>query len=334
MTTVSRDYKPRRIPPPSGPRRIPLVRIALLLGLVYFGVSMRSVWQGSVVSFVSNVQKSLPQFSSKTDTSGMESLNRKERLAMAGGKIFLLKNGCIQESWRLQSSKRLESALPLYNDPRINSLVRTLVGVGRPRFVPGVLDLVFRDTTTGRLPLFARWRDSVGTASIVRMAIDSLGTNYKYFDSQTQCVWLEPCAVDPLQGGAVPIGIDFDFAGRKHLLTHDLFLGIGEAPVVAVLRGVVRKIDLDPAKTLSIEIVHESNQFSRMEGLASVEEGIHVGSRVERGEPLGRLSARDTSQVVFQFLRNGSFVRWDDFQRESRPVPAEAIATFQASLFQ
>jgi len=245
-----------------------------------------------------------------------------------------LNNGCIQESWRLQSEARLETALPLYNDPRMNSLIRTLLGPTRTQFVAGVLDLVFRDSSSGRMPLFARWRDSLGVSTIVRMALDSGGTNYRYFDSQTQCVWLEDCPVDPLQGGAVPIGADFDFAGRKHLLTHDLFLGIGEAPVVSVLSGRVRKITLDSGKSLSIEVAHGNNQLSRMSGLASLAEGIHVGSVVEQGQALGRLSARDTAQVIFQFVRNGNFVRWDDFQRESRPVPPEAITTFQASLFQ
>lgn len=329
MSFVSRDFKPRRSPAPTGPRKVPLLRILLLVGTVVL------LWN-SREELSKRISNPLPWIQSFWTPSPAEPtpvvLSRSDRLALAGGKRFRLKQGSIQESWRIQTLVRMQGVLEFYEDERIQTLVRTLSAVHRTPFRSGVLDLVFRDTTKGQLPLFARFADSSGSRAIFRMPLHPEGREYRYIDVSTQCIWLEPCPVDPLAGGVVPIEADFDFGGREYLLTHDLFRGIGETPVVAVLPGVIRDMRSDSARGSWIEIQHSNNQSSRSLGLAAVAEGLQVGDRVEQGQAIGRLSARDTVELMFQFRRNGQFVRWESFLRESRPLDPRVIATFQKNL--
>ncbi|HSQ40742.1 MAG TPA: hypothetical protein VLM37_00520, partial [Fibrobacteraceae bacterium] len=226
----------------------------------------------------------------------------------------------------------LDSVADSYENEKIASLIRTLAE-NRPLSSPeGLLDLVFTDTTAGNLPRLARWRDSLGSVSIAWMPMEGGALKGRFLDLNTRCVWLEPCPEEPLPGGAVPIGASFDFAGREYLMTQDLFRGIGEAPVVAVLQGKVVQVAQDSSGCISVLLEHEGNQESETRGLAVLSEEIRPGALVEQGGLLGRLSARDTTELVFQFRRNGKFVRWADFWLESHPVSDSAIAKFQKAL--
>lgn len=332
MSFVSRDYKPRRSPPSSGPRKIPVLRILLFAGILAFGLFHRHQVEKTVRELVPVVITWWNEMTTKEKPVVAPILGRNESLAIAGGKVFHLPKGSVQESWRIHDARSLATVLDFYSDSRIQSLIRTMVKADQPKLRAGVLDLIFRDTSEGQLPLFARYSDSIKVQSILRMPLNPVGEDYHYFNLATHCIWLESCPDDPLAGGVVPIPLDFDFGGREYLLTHDLFRGIGETPVVAVLSGKVRDVRTDSSKGTLVEIQHANNQVSRSLGLASLAEGVHVGSRVEQGQAIGRLSARDTVELVFQMLRNGQFVRWENFLRESRPVEPAVISTFQKEL--
>jgi len=328
--TAEFSYRPPRTLPPTGPRKLPLLRIVLLAILLFWGYTHRNTISSGIPQKVSALMDVWKHWNAADSSELPEGATRKERMALAGGKLFVLYNGSLQESWRIQDSVRLTTVLNEYRDPLLNSLIRTLVGYA---VKPGVLDLVFHDTLQGRLPRMARWRDSSGIRSVLRLPADSLWSHWLYFDAQTHCVWQSSCPVDPLAGGAVAIDANFDFAGKEHLMTHDMFRGIGEAPVVAVLPGRVLQIQSDSVHGASVELVHAGNEESVVSGLAALAEGLKVGTWVAQGEPLGRLSARDTAEVLFQMKRNGRFVRWEEYCRESRPLSEDLFATFAKGLF-
>jgi len=326
------DYKPRRSPPPpTGPRKIPLFRIALLIAIVVYSHSHWSHLKSSMQVVFPTVQRTWEEWVQRSDSGVPSGLTRKEQLSFAGGKSFRLRQGYLQESWRIQNAERLRTVLSLYNDSLCVTLIRTLVEIrGGGVFASGVLDIVFRDSAES-LPLLARFRDSLGVVSILKYPYES---GYVYINADTHCEWLEECPMEPLQGAAVSIDADFDFTGREHLLTHDLFRGIGESPVVAVLPGVVTRAEMDSKLGGLVEIVHPNNEMTRSMGLAAIADGIKPGTKVEQGQPVGKLSARDTAELVFQLLRNGRFIRWEEFRKESHPANDSLFATFQQSLFE
>ncbi len=323
MSTLSRDFKPRRTPPPVGPRKIPVLRLLVLAAVLFIAIKHRSDMSWQVANLFSRSSSLLGNIFHRTEPASAEGLTRKERMSLAGGKVWRLPNGLLQESWRLQDSARLSSALELYSNPMVGSVIRALVDApGRSRG-GGVLELLFAGKTSDSIPRFARFRDSLETRTIVWMP------SGVYLQAETRCVWLEECPSEPLEGGAVPIGLDFDFEGREHLLTHDLFRGIGESPVYAVLAGVVERAVVDSVRgRAQVRILHENNQSSHIQELGGLAEGIRKGARVGQGDVIGRMPALDTAELVFQFQRNGKFVRWDEIKRESRPVADSVFATF------
>jgi len=102
---------------------------------------------------------------------------------------------------------------------------------------------------------------------------------------------------------------------------------------VAVLPGRIQLIHADSVHGVSVSVVHSGNEESVVTGMATLAEGLKIGSLVQQGEPLGKLSARDTAEVLFQFRRNGRFVRWDEYCREARPLSDSLFATFAKGLF-
>lgn len=333
MAFVSRDFKPRRTPPPpAGPRKIPVVRFLILIAIGYFAFVHQDQLKTNIVNIVPVLQQKWNDFKTSDADTAKTVIGRKEARALAGGKSFRLPKGSIQESWRIQNQARLETVLDFYQDPRIQSIVRSICKKDMGAFQPGVLDLVFKDTTEGQLPLFVQYTDSTSSRMILRMPLNPVGEDYRYFDLSSQCVWLEDCPIEPLAGGAVPIPLDFDFGGREHLLVNDLFRGIGETPVVAVLPGIISEIKTDSLRGTLVEIQHDNNIITRSLGLAGLAQGISVGSMVAQGQSIGRLSARDTVELVFQVLRNGQFTRWESFVKDSRPVEGSVISTFLKSL--
>jgi murein DD-endopeptidase MepM/ murein hydrolase activator NlpD len=152
-----------------------------------------------------------------------------------------------------------------------------------------------------------------------------------WLDAASGCAFPGTCPHDPLEGGAVPIPADFDFEGREYLLVRDLFRGIGESPVFPVLPGRVISISKE-ASGFTVELDHGNNLYSRASGLASIFNGVEEGSRMDSKTPVGRLSAQDTASFHLEILRNGKFVRWQDYWNETHPVDAGHFATFRNAL--
>lgn len=145
------------------------------------------------------------------------------------------------------------------------------------------------------------------------------------------CRFPGTCPRNPLQGGALPIAADFDFAGRENLLLKDLFMGIGEAPVYPVLPGRVVSVSRDSAG-FDVLLYHGGNLFTRSSGLSMLSPGIGRGASVLENEPLGRLAPSDSAVFFLEVLRNGRFVRWDDFFRSSHVATAFDVERFRAEL--
>ena len=172
------------------------------------------------------------------------------------------------------------------------------------------------------------WKSSVHQ---VRIAKHKTQKCQYWIDLSNGCVWKEPCPTHPLEGGAIPIGADFDFQGREYLFTQDLFVGIGESPVFALLGGEVQGVDT-LAGDFSVRINHGGGVQTRSSGIKTLAEGVNVGKNVEKSQLLGRLSAQDTTEFTLQITRNGRFVRWADFHQESYPLSDKAFAKFLKSL--
>lgn len=139
------------------------------------------------------------------------------------------------------------------------------------------------------------------------------------------------CPRNPLQGGALPIAADFDFSGRENLLLKDLFMGIGEAPVYPVLPARVVSVARD-SSGFEVLLYHGGNLFTRASGLSQLSPGVEKGTEIRENEPLGRLAPSDSAVFFLEVLRNGRFVRWDDFFRTSYVASAKDVDRFRAEL--
>lgn len=250
-------------------------------------------------------------------------LHRAEEMVKDHGKAFHLPAGQLQESWIIKNPQASRKLAQYYRQPEVQELISLVLDSAH---FPGKLDVIFPLGNFQIAPLLLQWQDSLRTALIVHLKVDPQSTTLKYFDARTRCVWGEPCPVEPLAGGALPIDKTFDFAGREDLIDQDLFQGIGEAPVHAVLGGWVQKIDtIKASQLLAVEVLHPGNLISRYSGLAKLDSMLCVGMPVDQGFALGRLSARDTTSLHFRFRRDGIFVRWNDLLQSSRPLTDSAF---------
>ncbi|MFA6834999.1 MAG: hypothetical protein WCR04_01180 [Fibrobacteraceae bacterium] len=136
------------------------------------------------------------------------------------------------------------------------------------------------------------------------------------------------CPRNPLEGGALPIADDFDFAGREGLLMKDLFMGIGEAPVYPVLPARVMDVSKD-SSGFSLLLDHGGNLFSRVSGLFSLFPGIEKNVRIAPYNPIGRLASKDSSVFFLEILRNGRFMRWDDFYLSCHVATEDDLVFFR-----
>ncbi len=318
MQDYAREFGTRRVPIRTEPRRIPLVR---LIGIVFF------IWQAFLHrNWILDKWESL----SIKEATPIEVLPRSSQLDHFGGKSFVLVGGQLQESWWMQDEKALQSILQLYETPQLQEVLSLFLNQVD---LPGRLDLIFPNSQENQLPILMQWHGKLVSQLVIRLQLDPQSSLMRYFDASTQCVWGEPCFQAPLAGAALPIGKEFDFGGREFLLDHDLFLGIGEAPVQSVMEGRIHSIDTgDGLATIVMD--HPGNFISRYSGIASLEKNVQVGAQIHRGDALGRLSARDTAELKFQLLRDGIFVRWQEWEKEVKPFSDSVFATMLQGLLQ
>ena len=74
---------------------------------------------------------------------------------------------------------------------------------------------------------------------------------------------------------------------------------------------------------------HGGNLFSRVSGISLISPGIQAGAKIQADDVLGRLSPSDSSAFFLEVLRNGRFVRWDDFYRETHVAEANYVTRFR-----
>lgn len=318
MQDYAREFGTRRVPIRTEPRRIPLVRLVLFALLIW---QIASHWDWVIAKW------SELQFK---EASSIEVMPRSSQMDTFGGKSFVLAGGQLQESWWMQDEKTLQSILKLYDKPTIQEVIRLFLdGVD----LPGRCDILFLNAHENQLPILLQWHGRESSRLVVRLRLDPQSSEMRYFDANTQCVWGEPCFQAPLAGGALPIGNEFDFGGREYLLDHDLFMGIGEAPVQMIYEGRIRAID-SSGGLARIEVVHPGNYISRYSGIATIERNIHVGAQLQKGDALGRLSARDTAELRFQLIRDGIFIRWQEWEKEAKPFSDSIFAAMLQGFIQ
>ena len=323
--TVSRTRYLQALPPRRPPRKLPVLRIFLLLLALWFLYhefnhgKLAAFWEKSAAPADTLAAEILP-------APPRDSVAWRAWCADHSGQSFVLSPRLVQCSWSFASRQALGEALSQEPAPIAN---RVLYAASRQLFsYPMQLHWVSY-TQAPQAPRVLDLRSDRGELRLLAMPGDSL-TGTLWLDAYTGCAYPGPCPHDPLEGGAVPIPDDFDFAGREYLLTRDLFRGIGESPVFPVLSGRVTSISKD-SSGFSVELYHGDNLYSRSSGLSGLYAYTQPGARLAPDMPVGRLSAQDTASFYLEILRNGKFLRWQDFWQETHPVALEQIATFRNS---
>jgi len=159
-----------------------------------------------------------------------------------------------------------------------------------------------------------------------------------WIDAKTGCGFPGECPTLPLTWSNIPISEDFDFEGQDQLLSTDIFLGVGEAPIHPILPGTVLESGRDSLGNF-VEIDHGGNVISRMYGMASPSKSapeqrvdFMPGEYVDLNTTVGRLPPKDSAAFFLTIRRNGLFVRWNDFYKSSRPVDSLEIANFKKNV--
>lgn len=244
----------------------------------------------------------------------------REACAAFGGNAFALERGAlVQCSWTLKNVTDVdtlpESALFRYAASGIS----------------------------GRFPLCVHWiADSLefGKPKVLGVQTDtSVSWIFHLMLADSSFAWVRSdgcrfpgmCPRNPLQGASLPIPADFDFAGRENLLLKDLFMGIGEAPVYPILPAEVVSVFKD-SSGYGLFLDHGGNVFSRVSELFLVSPEIRKGVKVSVNEALGRLAPNDSAVFFLEVLRNGRFVRWDDFYKDSHVATSLDVERFRREL--
>lgn len=141
------------------------------------------------------------------------------------------------------------------------------------------------------------------------------------------CRFPGACPHMPLEWSALTITEGFDFEGQESLIAMDVFRGVGEAPIHAVLPGRVLDLGKD-SMGYFVEIDHGNNVSSRTSGMGLLTDSLKVGDSVKVDVPVGRLAPMDSSEFYLSIRENGRFVRWKEFYGEAYPFTAEEVASF------
>lgn len=301
---VKRRYKSRRTKFPLG--RLLLLALAVFL-FVYLG------------GFSSLLEK-LPMLGK--DKNAPVEKDWRDFCQGAKGTPFALKGELVQCSWVVKDSMAL---LP-------NSFLRYVASERKSPVAKLHWIALAQDFET---PLLVQ-REDVETKTYLN--IQKSDSSFVWIDMDTGCRFPGLCPQTPLNFSSLPITEDFDFDGQESLLAADVLRGIGEAPVHPVLPGRILNEGRDSLGYF-IEIDHGNNITSRMWGMlafvdanfsfADTSAVMQARDSVDLNSIVGRLAPVDSATFFLRIRRNGSFVRWDEFYRETHPLDSAKIAKFK-----
>lgn len=285
--------------------KFPLIRLLLVLAAA-FGV----YWSGLIQKIVDALP--LP---------GNEELvvvdNWEHRCSSHGGTPFSLEKGLAQCSWILNDSTFVER-LP-------NSFLRYVASLRKSENSKLHWIAPVENFANAR---FVLHEDESSYVYLHMLAKDS---NYVWISKNSSCRFPGICPQQPMGSSALPISDGFDFEGQESLLAMDVFRGIGEAPIQAILSGIILSTGKDSTGYF-VEIDHGFNITSKTSGMGFLMDGLAVGDSVKVGSAIGRLSPQDSSAFYLAVRQNGLFIRWDDFYAAAHPVLQNAVAEYLESL--
>jgi len=288
-----KKYKSKR-------RNIPVFRVVILFTII--GVALK----------LGAFQKVLDMLPLPDNGEPVVELTWEQVCQSEGGTPFKLKDDLVQCSWMVG-----DSTLPLPN-----AFLRYVASL---RKAP--VEKVHWVATASDFsqPLLVMREDSL---SYMYLHVQKNDSSWVWVDAQTECRFPGLCPVRPLDWSSISISDDFDFEGQDNLLSTDIFLGLGEAPVHPVLPGIVVDAGKDSLGHY-VEIDHGNNVVSRMSGMAS---SANVGDTVNSESMVGRLPPKDSAAFFLTVRRNGLFVRWNDFYKASHPLSKNEIAKFKKEI--
>lgn len=293
-------------------RRIPVIRILLLLAAIYAVYASGAVGKAYHLieekrNSVGAVEPFLPG-------------NWAEACEHSGGKAFALgRKRLVQCSWTISGAASLAN-LPEHGTLRY--------AVSAPGTLYPIQAHWLADSTDFENPLVIGFGMGSSVRWIFHVMLPDSNFAWTLADG---CRFPGACPRNPLQGGALQIQDDFDFGGRENLLVKDFFSGIGEAPVFPIFSGRILSVERD-SLGFRILIDHGGNLFSRISELSQIAPGIEAGKFLSADEELGRLPPSDSAGFFLEVLRNGRFVRWDRFFHEAHVASARDIDGFRSQI--
>ncbi|PJJ42015.1 hypothetical protein [Hallerella succinigenes] len=298
------DWKPKK--------RIPVVRTLIVLALIYAVYASGAAQKA--YRFIEDQRKITVEEPAYAD------LPWREGCAKTQGTSFDSKKGSLgQCGWIVKSEKEV-SELP---DIPFLHYAASVPGMQYPLQVHWIAD-----SSDFWNPKVLILRSKKTTTSFYHLMLADSSFAWVRADG---CRYPGACPRNPLQGGALPIEADFDFGGREELLLKDLFMGIGEAPVYPILPGYVISVSKD-SLGYKLYLDHGGNLFSRVSGLSQIAADIEAGKRLEQDDALGRLAPNDSAVLFLEVLRNGRFVRWDDFYKKTHVADAADVKLFLSEI--
>lgn len=279
-------------------RNIPVFRLVFVIALVVCAIKF---------SWFSKLVECLPLPGEEEPVLSWDVVCKNE-----GGKPFLLKDSLVQCSWFIGDSV---PEMP-------NTFLRYLVSQKGTQAMK--LHWVSYANDYSRA-LFVQKEDSLIYTYFNMLLEDS---SRAWVESRSGCRFPGLCPALPLEWSSISISDDFDFEGQDRLIAADIFLGLGEAPVHPVLPGVVFNVGKDSLGDF-VEIDHGNNTFSKMSGMSLFSS---VGDTVDFNSIVGRLPPKDSAAFFLTIRRNGLFVRWNDFYRQTHPVDKKQIAKFKKKI--
>lgn len=311
------DFKPPRGGPPQSAsrRRIPVVRFLLVGWLGWWVYSHQEQWR----PWLEQVQTEAIPVAEK-----VEPRLQKPPIKQ---KTFTLSQGFEQNSYAVANAQQLQNLL---DDSILQPWSRLILSMSNQcdsSAFPASVDCVYGQKNP-RSPVAIRYQCPRRRVAVFAVPQDS--DKVVWINADNGCLWGRVCPTSPLEAAAVPIGVNFDFNGREYLYTRDEFRGIGEAPVRAVLPGVVRDISRDSLGRC-ITLDHGGQLMSSYWGLHRTD-SLEVGMFLHQGEKIGHLAALDTAVFLLRIRQVNRFVRWPQFWQASHPVSMQAFAKFRKEI--
>lgn len=298
MAVEFQEYKGKR-KPINTQHKFPLLRL-LIVAIAAFAV----YWSG----LPTKIANALPLPGNEPEVV-VETWD--SRCVAVGGEAVTVNDSIGQCSWQLSENDSL-----LLPDPFLRYL-SSRRKISDPKLY------WYAKTTDFASPLVVLYDNGTREGYYHMMKMDS---NYVWV-KDNGCRFPGVCPHMPLEWSALSITEGFDFEGQESLIAMDVFRGIGEAPIHAVLPGRVLDLGKDTLGYF-VEIDHGNNISSRTSGMGLRADSLKVGDSVKVDVPVGRIAPMDSSEFYLSVRENGRFVRWKDFYAEAYPFTAEDVSTF------